>query len=80
MSSYHYNRLQNEINRKQDLQQQIQELGYHPEEHNKPSNEQLRKTQVAYNQALALMAIRMEWTSQQIQLIKRNFQISWAEQ
>ena len=80
MCSYHYNRLQDEIDRKQDLQKQIEELGFHPKEHKKPSNEQLRKTQLAYNQTLALMATKINWTSQQIQVTKRDFQVFWAEQ
>ena len=74
-----YSRNQHKISRKQDLQKQIEELGFHPEENNKPSNEQLRKNQLAYNQTLALMATKMKWTSQQIQLTKRDFQIFWAE-
>ena len=79
MSNYHYNKLQDEINKKLKLQQRIQELGYQPEEHSKPNDEQMR-TQITYNQALALLAIKMQWNSQQIQLIKNNFQVFWAEQ
>ena len=80
MCSYQYNRLQEEINKKQNFQRHIEEMGYHPEEHRKPSNEQLRRIQLAYNQALALMATEKKWTSQQIHSAKTDFQVFWVEE
>ena len=53
MTNYHYNKLKDEINKKIELQRKIQELGYKPEEDNKPNDEQMKRTQVTYNQALA---------------------------
>ena len=78
MTNYHYNKLRDEINKKMELQKKIQELGYKPEEDNKPNDEQMRRTQITYNQALALLAINMQWNSLQIEENRKNFHVLWA--
>ena len=78
MTNYHYNKLKDEINNKIELQQKIQDLGYKPEEYNKPNDEHMKRTQVTNNQALALLATTLQWNSQQIKENRRNFHVLWA--
>ena len=78
MTNYHYNKLQDEINKKLELQKRLQELGYQPEEDIKPNDEQMRRTQITYNQALALLAIKMQCNSLQIKENRKNFHVLWA--
>ena len=61
-----------------ELQKKIQQLGYKPEGNNKPNDEQMRRIQITYNQALALLATNMQWNSLQIEENRRKFHVLWA--
>ena len=80
MSNYHVNRLKDEIDRKEALQAQLATVGFQSEEKIMPTNDELKRIQIAYNQALALIAIELGWTTETIQQTRKKFEIFWIKE
>ena len=80
MFDYHFSRLKDEIDRKEALQAQLATVGFQSEEKRMPTNDGLKRIQIAYNQALALIAIELGWTTETIQQTRKKFEIIWIKE
>ena len=52
---------------------------YTPEQNQKPDTHQLRRTQLAYNKSLALLAVEERWHTAQIKDARNEMKVFWIQ-